>query len=208
MVGMLDRLVDFDRLNAGPCRYTATAVDLESGEDVVFDSRRHPIDARHVRASAALPVAFPPVEIDGRRHVDGGLSANLPLDPVLREPPARPLLCIAVDLVPLRQPRPRTLGEMASRSQDLVFAAQSRRSIARWQTVYAGRDDARVTLLRIAYAAQGDEIAAKAFDFSDRTVALRWGEGARAMRAGLSYLPHVRPFDRPGLTVLDGEREP
>jgi NTE family protein len=34
----LETLVDFDRLNAGPCRYTATAVNLETGDDVAFDS--------------------------------------------------------------------------------------------------------------------------------------------------------------------------
>jgi NTE family protein len=59
----LEALVDFDRLNAGSCRYTATAVDLETGDDVVFDSTAIQIKPDHIRASAALPVAFPPVEI-------------------------------------------------------------------------------------------------------------------------------------------------
>ncbi|MDD1452517.1 patatin-like phospholipase family protein [Sphingomonas sp. H160509] len=55
----LEKLVDFERLNVGPCRYTATAVDLETGDDVVFDSAAMQIGPDHVRASAALPVAFP-----------------------------------------------------------------------------------------------------------------------------------------------------
>ncbi|GGE89538.1 patatin-like phospholipase family protein [Sphingomonas prati] len=176
----LAQLIDFDLLNAGPCRFTATAVDLQTGEDVVFDSRDRTIGPDHIRASAALPIAFPPVEVDGRWHVDGGLSANLPLDPVLSEPSARLVLCIAVDLLPLGGAVPTTLGEAASRMQDLIFAAQSRRTIARWQAVHAGREDVRIALLRLAYTEQEEEVAGKALDFSPETIERRWAAGHRA----------------------------
>jgi NTE family protein len=79
----LQSLAQFDRLNAGSPRYTAGAVDLDTGEDVFFDTAHHVVTAEHVRASASLMPTFPAVEIDGRAYVDGGLSANLPLDPVL-----------------------------------------------------------------------------------------------------------------------------
>jgi len=42
------------------------------------------IDARHVRASAAIPFLFPAVLVDGRYYVDGGLRMNTPLSPALR----------------------------------------------------------------------------------------------------------------------------
>jgi NTE family protein len=42
------------------------------------------IQARHVRASAALPFLFPAVLVDGRYYVDGGLRMNTPLSPALR----------------------------------------------------------------------------------------------------------------------------
>lgn len=42
------------------------------------------IDARHVRASAAIPFLFPAVQIDDRFFVDGGLRMNTPLSPALR----------------------------------------------------------------------------------------------------------------------------
>jgi len=180
LVTTLETLVDFDRLNDGPCRYTATAVDLETGGDVVFDSAAMQIGPDHIRASAALPVAFPPVEIDGRWLVDGGLSANLPLDPVLSDPPKRPTLCIAVDLLPLHGPRPTTLGEATSRMQDLIFAAQSRRTIERWQAAHAGREDFALSLVRLAYTEQADEVAGKALDFSGPTIEQRWSAGRRA----------------------------
>ncbi len=111
LASTLARLVDFDELNGGRCRFTATAVDLATGDDVVFDSRDTRVGPSHIRASAALPVVFPPVEIDDRWLVDGGLSANLPLDPVLGTASPRPILCLAVDLLPLAQTLPHTLGK-------------------------------------------------------------------------------------------------
>lgn len=82
----LETLVDFERLNAGGPRFFATAVDIETGEDVVFDSASAPIDARHVRASAALIPVYSSVEIGGRLLGDAGISINLPLDAVLAQP--------------------------------------------------------------------------------------------------------------------------
>jgi NTE family protein len=125
-------------------------------------------------------VLFPPVKIDGRWLVDGGLSANLPLDPVLSDPPARPTLCIAVDLLPLGGGLPTTIGEAASRMQDLIFAAQSRRSIARWRERHEGRMDRSVSFIRLTYTEQDDEVAEKALDFSGPTVERRWAAGHAA----------------------------
>lgn len=176
----LDDALDFARLNDGSCRFTATAVDYETGEEVVFDTDTHLIRPHHIRASAALPVFFPPIEIDGRWFVDGGLSANLPLDPVLSDPPSRPTLCIAVDLLPLDGRLPTTLGEAAGRMQDLIFAAQSRRSIARWRKEYEGRNDRAISLVRLAYTQQDEEVAGKALDFSGPTLEHRWAAGHAA----------------------------
>ncbi len=177
LAASLTTAVDFEQLNNGPSRFTATAVDLETGDDVIFDTNTQMVGPNHIRASAALPVLFPPVEIDGRWLVDGGLSANLPLDPVLSDPPARPTLCIAVDLLPLGGGLPATIGEAAGRMQDLIFAAQSQRSIARWQERYDGRMDRSVALVRLTYTQQDDEVAGKALDFSGPTIERRWAAG-------------------------------
>jgi NTE family protein len=203
LISSLDRLVSFDLLNGGACRYTATAVDFATGDDVVFDSRAQRIDARHVRASAALPVAFPPVNVDGRWLVDGGLSANLPLDPILAEPSSRPQLCLAIDLLPLGQALPATIGEAASRMQDLIFAAQSRRTIARWQAAHAGRHDISKTLVRVAYHEQTEEVAGKAMDFSGPTIERRWAAGHRAMQRVVEQLTNESLRIDPGFQILD-----
>lgn len=41
------------------------------------------IGAAHCRASAAIPFIFPPVAINGRHYVDGGLRQNTPIRPVI-----------------------------------------------------------------------------------------------------------------------------
>lgn len=42
------------------------------------------IEAKHVLASAALPLVFPPREIDGAYYCDGGVRFNTPIAPALR----------------------------------------------------------------------------------------------------------------------------
>lgn len=203
LAGTLAQLVDFDVLNAAEPRFSATAVDVETGEDVVFDTCTGRVTPDHLRASSALLPAFSPVEIGGRLLGDAGISANLPLDLVLAEAGDRPLLCIAIDLLPLAGPRPATLGDIASRMQDLVFATQSRRSIAAWQAIFdarAGRGDLpSVTLIHIDYADQTREISGKAFDFSPESGAARWDAGHAALSRALENLPPLEPA--PGLRV-------
>ncbi|MGK6325142.1 patatin-like phospholipase family protein [Sphingomonas sp. DT-51] len=205
----LERLVDFDLLQAAAPPLTITAVDLETGDDVVFDTRTHDVGPDHLRASSALLPAFPPVQIGDRLLGDGGLSANLPLDPVLSENAELPTLCLALDLLPLRARRPATLGETLSRAQDLQFATQSRRVLAAWQAILGARAEssqnasAPIFLLHLAYDDQAREVSGKAFDFSKASVAARWRSGLEDMRSAIEWLDRsAYPFDAPGLTVL------
>jgi len=199
----LERFVDFDLLNQGPVRFTAPAVDIETGEEVWFDTQDRTIGPDHVRASAALISAFPAIEVDGRLLGDGGLSVNLPLDPVMTA--EGPTLCITSDLLPLAAARPRTLGEAISRTQDLTFAAQSRRTMERWRAVFAADPDRNrqsITLVNLAYSDQSREIAGKAMDFSPKTVAERWAAGHKDGSAAVARLQDgSMASGRPGLTI-------
>lgn len=65
---------DFDKL---PIPFRAVATDIETGDMVVLD---HGSLADAIRASLSVPGLYPPVNIDGRLLVDGGLSRNLPVD--------------------------------------------------------------------------------------------------------------------------------
>lgn len=206
---MLERLIDFDLLQSGAVRYGALAVDIETGDEVLFDTQRQRVEPDHVRASAALLGAFPAIEIDGRAFVDGGLSSNLPLDAVLAESSDVPLLCIAVDLLPLASGRPKTLGDLAGRMQDLVFAAQSRRTIEHWKRHFAacrqmGESLSSATLVRLSYADQSAEVAGKAMDFSAESVRHRW---AARLRDGQALVARLEADDisigSPGLTIAE-----
>lgn len=212
----LERLVDFDRLNAGSPRLQVTAVDVRSGDDVVFDTAHDRITSGHIRASSALMPAFPPVEVAGRLLADAGFSANLPIDTVLGNPPTGPLLCIALDLLPQEAPDPATFGEMTSRVQDLIFASQSRRALAAWQAIYDERvakasgdgETPSITVLRLAYADQSNEVSGKAFDFSPLSARGRWDAGYKDMADALTLMNAGEVASgRPGLTVLRLDRE-
>jgi NTE family protein len=54
------------------------------GSDPTMSARRAEIRAEHVLASAAVPLLFPAVEVDGHYFCDGGLRQNVPLSPARR----------------------------------------------------------------------------------------------------------------------------
>ncbi len=81
---------DFDNL---PIPYRAIATDLETGEMVVLKGGRL---ADAARASMSVPGAFPPIELDGRFLIDGGIVRNVPID-IAREMGADIIICIDVD---------------------------------------------------------------------------------------------------------------
>lgn len=56
------------------------ATDLETGEERIFSSG--PI-LEPLLASAAMPGVYPPVAIDGREYIDGGVSDNVPIAPAV-----------------------------------------------------------------------------------------------------------------------------
>ena len=70
------RVSDFDQL---PIPFHCTATDIVTGESIVLSKGDL---ARAIRASMSLPGIFPPVDLDGRLLVDGGLKNNLPVDVV------------------------------------------------------------------------------------------------------------------------------
>ena len=72
----------FRRLRKRNVELYITAMDLDSAELRTFgteDDLDVPI-ADAVRASAALPLAYKPVEIDGRHYVDGGIHTTANID--------------------------------------------------------------------------------------------------------------------------------
>lgn len=74
---IIDRWLPVTRLEDLALPFAAVATDIVSGVPVVM---RHGAARRALLASSALPGVFPPVAVDGRELVDGGLVANFPVD--------------------------------------------------------------------------------------------------------------------------------
>jgi NTE family protein len=80
-----------------------TAVDAETGEFRTFDRDSGVPLAKAVAASCAVPGVYPPVTIDGRRCIDGGMRSAANAD-----------LATGYDRLVVLAPIPRGIGPMAS----------------------------------------------------------------------------------------------
>jgi NTE family protein len=122
----LERLCDFDRINARLERVSVGAVDVETGNFEYFDNANRKLTAEHFMASGALPPGFPAVKIDGRYYWDGGLVSNTPLMEVLSCPPRRDTLTFQVDLWSAKGPMPQNLLDVDERRKDIVYSSRTR----------------------------------------------------------------------------------
>ncbi|MDQ2799382.1 MAG: DUF3734 domain-containing protein, partial [Armatimonadota bacterium] len=120
------RLVDFDLLNSGAVRYAAGAVNVQNGNFAYFDSTRTTILPEHVMASAALPPAFPAVQIGTDYYWDGGLVSNTPLQHVLDNAAGYHMLVFQVDLFSARGLLPRDMDDVLARQKDIQYSSRTR----------------------------------------------------------------------------------
>ncbi len=176
----LAKLVDFDALPSR-AHLILASVQLDPDRGVFFDSADTPLRVEHVLASAALPVFFPPVRIGDHAYVDGGLAANLPIEPLLGGDD--PLDCIALDLVSGEGPAPASLSDAAERAQDALFAVQSDRALHEVE-----RATRPIRVLYVPFRPKNPDSALKSFDFSRSSLRERWRAGEDAMTRALDAL--------------------
>jgi NTE family protein len=149
-------LVPVERFQDLGIPLTVTVVDLDSGELVLLGSGGREDVPLHdaLLATCALPIYYPPVVIAGRRYVDGGVRAVLPIDVAARFGPD---LIFAVDVGPgfdelpaeRHAPIPplvRLHGEVLR----VMMAAQTQASLTSW----TGRTAPRVIVVRPAVQAE------------------------------------------------------
>ena len=227
----LERLVDFDRINAGEMRFSVGAVDVCSGDFTYFDTTTHRIGAEHVMASGSLPPGFPATEIDGKHYWDGGLISNTPLQWVLDCRPRRDTLAFQIDLWNARGVMPKDLVEVDVRQKEIVYSSRNRAAteqykktqklriaganlIARLPPELRDSDDVRLleqeandkvcNIVHLIYRAKAYEGVAKDFEFSRRTMEEHWLTGYRNARHTLAN-PEVLelPDRREGVRTFD-----
>lgn len=81
-----------------PRKFAAVATEFDSGRNVVFRSGN---TGQAVRASASIPNVFQPTTINGKRYVDGGLTAPVPVS-AARQLGANVVIAVDISAKPAR----------------------------------------------------------------------------------------------------------
>src|SRR4051812_39574532 len=193
----LESLVDFGRLNSGAYRISIATTDIETGDLVVFDTARGDrISLDHLLASCGFLPEFAPVQIGERLLGDGGLSANTPVEAVLRGPDLPDdLLCFLVDLYCRDGRRPGSIEAAFARRSDLLFGNQTWQRLESYQREAGSRlagEGKRHHFLYLSYRAPSNEAGPeKIFDYSPRSVSQRWKAGAADAEAAVAKVRRI-----------------
>ena len=227
----LERLVDFDRINASLTRLSIGAVNVRSGNFVYFDTTTHTIGPGHIMASAALPPGFPAIEIEGEHYWDGGLVSNTPLQWVVDSDPRVDTLAFQIDLWSARGELPKTIAEVATRQKEIQYSSRTRAGTDTFKHVQRLRraladlfeklpDDlqngpeARLlrpnadrkvyNIVHLIYRAKNYEGHSKDYDFSRASMEEHWRAGYHDAVRTLRH-PEVleRPTNHEGVFTFD-----
>jgi NTE family protein len=210
----LERLVDFDRINAGQMRFSVGAVNVRNGNFTYFDNASQTIRPEHVMASGALPPAFAAVEIDGEHYWDGGLVSNTPLDWVLSSHSGLDTLVWQVDLWSADGALPADLAAVAVRMKEVQFSSRTRAATDNFRNMEKLRaafnellvqmppelanspqakllaqasDQAVYTIVQLVYHSPTYEAQSKDYEFSRRTMRDHWKAGYQDAATTLSH---------------------
>jgi NTE family protein len=227
----LERLVDFDRINAGDTRLSVGAVNVRTGNFVYFDTTTHIIRAEHVMASGALPPGFPAIEIEGEHYWDGGLVSNTPLQWVVESEPRRDILAFQVDLWNARGEFPRNILEVMTREKEVRYSSRTRAGTDQFKHIQKTRravadllemlpehlrhspqakllstvaDRKVYSIIHLIYRAKDYEGHSKDYEFSRLSMEEHWRAGYHDARRTLRH-PEVlkRPSNREGVFTFD-----
>jgi NTE family protein len=217
----LERLVDFDRINAREIRFSVGAVNVRTGNFAYFDNATTVIRPEHVMASGALPPGFPAVEIEGEPCWDGGLVSNTPLQYVLEYIPRRSRLTFQVDLFHARGHEPTDLEEVSEREKDIRYSSRTRAATETFRTMHDVRhninclwerlpEELRDTreakflysfgcvttmdIVELIYRPTEAQGHSKDYEFSQATMRKRWAQGLADAQATLAASPWLAPM--------------
>lgn len=136
---LITGLIPVSRFDQLKWPLTVTATDLDTGELVLFGDGGQDIPlVTALVASCALPVYLPPVTYGGRRYVDGGLRAVLPLEVAAKWQADR---VIAVDTgagfddLPSTAAPPPPLLRAHDSAVGILLAEQTRQALAHWRAM-------------------------------------------------------------------------
>lgn len=227
----LERLADFDRINAGSPRVSIGAVSVKTGNFTYFENTSSRITPAHVMASGALPPGFPAVEVDGEYYWDGGIVSNTPLLWVLESRPRQDTLAFQVDVWCARGSHPSNLAEAEVREKEIRFSSRTRAATDRYKYVQrlriafanlleklpaelqsdpdvkmlAAEADHKVcNIVHLLYRRKVYEGTSMDFEFSRRTMEDHWSSGYNDTVRSLRHPEVLQPPDESeGVRTLD-----
>jgi len=227
----LERLVDFDRINAGRMRFSVGAVNVGTGNFAYFDTTTDRIRPEHIMASGSLPPGFPATEVGGEYYWDGGLVSNTPLQWVLDGQPRKDTLAFQIDLWSAQGALPHDLTEVEVRHKDIVYSSRTRAATDQHKRMQKLRiaianllkeipdkfqnsehakilqqesDEKVCNIVHLIYRARSYEGIAKDFLFSRQMMEEHWASGYDDARRALAE-PEVmrRPDPIEGVRIFD-----
>jgi len=217
----LERLVDFDRINAREIRFSVGAVNVRTSQLAYFDNAEIVIRPEHVMASAALPPGFPAIEIDGELYWDGALVSNTPLQYVIDYVPRRSRLSFQVDLFETHGDAPRSLEAVCERDKDIRYSSRTRTATEMLRAIHDVRHninnlwdklpqalkrekEARflynfgcvttMDIVQLIYRPAELQGSAKDYEFGRGTMEARWNQGFADAQATLLASPWLAPM--------------
>ena len=116
---LIERFVDFDAVRA--CRdlnLFISATNVHTGRMRVFS--RQEVNANVVMASAALPLVFQAVDIDGEPYWDGGFTGNPPIFPLIESNAGDDILLVQITPL-LRKDTPTSARDIMHRVSEITF---------------------------------------------------------------------------------------
>ena len=217
----LERLVDFDRINAREIRFSIGAVNVRTGNFAYFDNAQMTIRPEHVMASSALPPWFPAVEIDGECYWDGGLVSNTPLQYVMEGIPRLSRLTFQVDLFHALGRQPTDLEQVSEREKDIRYSSRTRVVTDMFRTMHDVRHNINslwdrlpgnlqrtpeakflydfgcvttMDIVELIYRPSNAEGCSKDYEFSRTTMRTRWAQGLSDAQTTLLASPWLAPM--------------
>jgi NTE family protein len=158
---ILERSVDFVRLNEAPIKLFVTATNVRTGRPRVF--RNGELSPDVLLASACLPTMFRAVEIDGEAYWDGGYSGNPTITPLVQHCDSSDTILVQVN--PIERPgTPRTASEIQNRLNEISFNSPLMKELRMAAMLHRSTDPgggegaewARMRIHRIASAVMTD----------------------------------------------------
>lgn len=125
---LLNRHFGESRVEDAAVPLHVVATDMNTGAEVVLSSGNI---VSAVLASAAIPGVFPPVEMDGRKLIDGGVANNTPVSTAVRLGATR-IIVLPAGFACAERRAPRGAIEHAFNALSLLVARQLVHDLERW----------------------------------------------------------------------------